>query len=108
MGDVKCPRCGGTHTEKTHIKNKLKDVGFPTHDKKYKSAHEEATKKEKSNFPRKDYNQLKHLDESMPKGELIGKNTKSGKVEVSKKVPRKLRDEVAYHEKVENKLLRKK
>jgi len=37
--------------------------------------------------------------------ELIGKNTKSGKIEVEKKVPKALREEVAFHEKIENKIL---
>lgn len=103
-----CSECGKNHTEKYHLKNKLTTKGFPTHEKGYKTAHEEATKKEKAKFPSKDYKKLKRMDESIPAKELIGKNTKSGRIEVSKKVPAKLRDEVAYHERTENKLLRKK
>jgi hypothetical protein len=38
----------------------------------------------------------------------LGKNTKSGGIEVSKVVPPKLRKEVAFHEKTENEILRKK
>ena len=48
------------------------------------------------------------MDETIPDDELIGKNSKSGKITVSKKVPKKLRAEVAFHEKVESKKLRKK
>jgi hypothetical protein len=103
-----CAKCGMNHTEKYHVKNKLTDKGFPTHDKGYKSAHEEVTKKEKAKFPSKDYKKLKAMDESLPSHELIGKNTKRGEIEVSKKVPSKLRNEVAFHERVENKILRKK
>lgn len=110
----KCSHCGSSqhsathHTEKYQLKDKIPDKGFPTSSPKYKTAHEEATKSEKSKFPRKNYNRLKKMDESIPKGELLGKNTRSGTIEVSKKVPTELRSEVAFHEKIENKALRKK
>lgn len=90
------------------LKKKILNKGFPTHDPEYKTAHEEASKKEKANFPKKDYKQLEHLDESIPYGELIGKNTRRKKIYVSKKVPKKLRPEVAFHEKAENEILLKK
>lgn len=106
---MSCRHCGRTHKTGNHFKlaEKLTDKGFPTHPKKaYRTAHEEASKKEKMKFPRKDYDTLKKMDYNSPKGELLGKNTKKGKIEVSKKVPAKLRKEVAFHEKTENKILR--
>lgn len=56
---------------------------------------------------RKGFQKLKKLDKKVPQGTLIGKNTKSGKVEVSRVVPKIDRDEVAYHEKTENKAIKR-
>lgn len=86
--------------------NKLERKGFPTDKKKYPEAHEAADKKEKKKFG-KGYEKMKKVDDKLKKGELAGKNFKSGKIEVSKKVPKNLRKEVAYHEKIENKILAK-
>lgn len=102
-----CKHCGGIHPSTYHTEKYIKDEGFPTHDKKYASSHEAADKAEKKKYP-KGYEKLKKLVRKTPKGELLGKNTKSGKVDVSKRVPTKLRGEVAFHEKVESKNLRKK
>lgn len=109
MQKNKCKQCGKEHgPDHPHILSKLTDRGFPTHSKRYDYAHKEANKAEKKKYP-KGYEDLKQLDRGLSdKHELIGKNTKAGKIEVSKKVPKKYRDEVAYHEKVENKILRKK
>lgn len=108
---LKCSKCGKAHSDQYHVKYSLKDTltdkGFPTNDPKYKTAHEEATKSEKKKFPRKDYDRLKKMDESIPNRELIGKNTRSGKIEVSKKVDPKLRKEVAFHEQAESKNLKR-
>src|SRR5271165_4429959 len=109
-----CPHCGLSHPASYHtekyadsytVKDKLSDSGYPTHDKDYPTAHEAASKAEKKKFP-KGYKKLKKLDESLPKHELAGKNLKSGKLEVSKRVPPNRRSEVAYHERVESKKLR--
>jgi hypothetical protein len=100
-----CETCGRNHSSNYHLAKQLSSKGFPTHDPKYKTAHEETSRKEKAKFPKKDYERLKHLDEKIPKGELIGKNTKKGEIKVSKKVPKDLRKEVAWHEKEENKRL---
>ena len=92
---------------KYKVVKKLKEKGFPTSSKHYPEAHEEADKKEKKKFG-KGYKSMKKVDDKLDKGELAGKNFKSGKLEVSSKVPKKYRKEVAYHEEVENKILRKK
>ena len=89
------------------VVKELKDKGFPTHAKKYHSAHEEADKKEKKKFG-KNYESMKKIDSKLGKHELAGKNFRSGKIEVSSKVPKKYRKEVAYHEEIENKILKKK
>lgn len=106
----KCKCKGKKHEDNCSYKSIpiLEDSGFPTHSRKYKSAHKEANREEKDKFGAKQYHELDKLDRKLPKHELSGKNTKSGKIEVSEKVPKNLRNEVAYHEKVENKQLRKK
>jgi len=106
-----CFRCENYH-DKSHshfklIKN-LKDTGFPTHEKNYPQAHKKANKAEKSVFGSKSFKDLETISRRLPKHSLEGKNTKSGEIEVSRKVPKKYRKEVAFHEKVENKILRKK
>ena len=96
------------HDARYELKPKIKDKGFPTDQgKSYRSAHEQADIKEKAAYSN-GYAAMKKIDAELPKGELAGKNTKSGKIEVSAKVPRSLRREVAFHEKTENKILRKK
>lgn len=107
---MKCKHCGKGHSTATHYKvtSKLTDKGFPTHPKKsYQKSHEAANRAEKKKYP-KGYEEMKKIDSRLGKHELVGKNTKSGKIEVSKKVPAKLRSEVAYHEKVESENLRRK
>ncbi|MDE2024874.1 MAG: hypothetical protein KGJ07_00095 [Patescibacteria group bacterium] len=93
-------------TKKYVVKPRLTDKGFPTHSKFYNSAHEEASKAEKAKFPT-GYNHLKDMDRRVSKHELLGKNLKSGKIEVSQKVPPKYRREVAFHEQVENKAIKR-
>lgn len=108
---MKCHKCGQDH-DKSHahfkVMNTLSDKGFPTHSKKYHSAHELANKKEKEKFGKKAFKEVEKIDRKLGNHELAGKNTRSGKIEVSKKIPEKYRNEVAYHEKIENKALRKK
>ena len=104
---MSCRHCGNSHSEKYHLENKLDDKGFPQNQKRYASAHEQADKVEKKKYP-KGYEKLKKIDRKLGKNELIGKNTKSGKIEVSKKAPRNLRPEIATHERTENRILRKK
>jgi hypothetical protein len=106
-----CPKCKKDHpNDHQHfvLANKLSDKGFPTHSKRYATAHKQADKLEKSKFGSTQYRELEKLDRKLSKHELAGKNTKSGKIEVSKKLPAKYDKEIAYHEKTENKILRKK
>ncbi|HEV2917567.1 MAG TPA: hypothetical protein VGW78_07540 [Candidatus Babeliales bacterium] len=80
--------------------------GYPEHDPNYHEAHTIANQKEKAKYP-KGYLRLKKLDQKVPAGKMIGHNTKSGKISVSNKVPKSLREEVAFHERVESKALRR-
>lgn len=89
----------------TVVKN-IKRKGFPTESKFYKEAHAEANIAEKEKFPT-GYSKLKKLDNSLSEDELIGKNTSSGKIFVSKKVPKKYRAEVAFHEKFESSAIKR-
>jgi len=105
----KCSHCGSPHHPSTyHTEKYITDEGFPIHPskRKYERAHEKADKAEKKAFP-EGYEEMKKVDAKLGKHELAGKNTKTGKIEVSKKVPPKLRKEVALHEKVESKALKK-
>ncbi len=103
-----CTKCGKTHDKNhPHLVDNIRERGYPTNDKRYSSAHETADKAEKKRYP-EGYEKLKKLDiRAGRQHELIGSNSKSGKIEVSKKVPTKLRAEVAFHEKTESDILRK-
>jgi hypothetical protein len=108
---MKCKLCGKSHEKGTphwQTISKLTDKGFPLNTRGYKEAHREANKAEKKKFGKKAFNEMKKVDSKLHSHELAGKNSKTGKIEVSKKVPSKYRKEVAYHEEVENKILRKK
>lgn len=85
--------------------NKLSDHGYPTHSRYYKSAHEEASKSEKKKFP-KGYDELKKAERHLGKHELMGKNLRSGKIEVEKKF-KKYGKEIAYHEQQEHKNIKR-
>ena len=69
--------------------------------KQYKTAHEFADKEEKKKYG-KDYKKLdKWIDKNTKPKEYVGMNFLSGKTEVEKKVPKKYRKEVEFHEKEE-------
>lgn len=103
-----CDQCGKDHSdEHPHIIKSLSDQGFPTHDPSYHKAHIQANIAEQKRFGKKSFHELEKLDRKFGKHELAGKNLPSGKIEVSKKVPKKYREEVEYHEKIENKNLRR-
>ena len=92
---------------KYKLEKKIVKKGFPTTAKGYQTSHEKADKVEKKADP-KAYKAMKKVDNKLGKNELAGKNLKSGKILISKKVPKKDRENVYLHEKVENKNLLKK
>lgn len=90
------------------VKEKLKvSKGYPVTEKSFSKANSVADIKEKKKYP-KGYEKLKKLIKKIPKTEILGHQTKKGKVTVSKRVPKKLRSEVAFHEVVEHKEMNKK
>ena len=91
---------------KYKVVKKLTDKGFPTHSKGYPASHEKADRVEKRASPRA-YKEVNKLERKIGKHELLGKNTRSGKIEVSSKVPKRDRANIALHEKTENKQLQK-
>lgn len=109
---MKCKICGAKHDKSTHphykLVSQLNDKKFPTHSSDYPQAHRKANEAEEKAYGKRGFKQLERIDRKLAKHELAGKNLRTGKLEVSKKVPKKYRDEVAYHEEVENKILRRK
>jgi len=85
---------------------KIKREGWPTASKKWKRSHvaaNKATLKAMGSKVAKRVNKIK-----VPKTELLGSHTKSGKIIISKRVPKTLRGAIAYHERVEHRLMTKK
>lgn len=74
----------------------------PYKHKLVRESHVKADQLEKARYP-KGYERLKKLERSLGKHEFLGEHTSKGKIEISKKVPKQLRKEVAYHEKQEYK-----
>jgi hypothetical protein len=72
----------------------------PYRRKVVEESHRKADKLEKQKYP-KGYKILKHLGNSLGKHELLGEHTSKGKIEISKKVPKAQRKEVAFHERIE-------
>jgi hypothetical protein len=91
--------------KKTYLMNKLSDHGYPYHDRHYREAHEEADISEKKKFPN-GYKKLKKMEHGLDKHELMGKNTKKGKIEVERKF-KKYSKEISYHEREEHKNLKR-
>lgn len=92
---------------KYKVIKELKSKGWPTANKKYHEAHEIANKVEKKDYGSKAFKYMEKVDDRLKRGELAGKNTKTGKIEVSQKVPKKYRPEVAKHESTEYKALKR-
>lgn len=87
------------------IVKKLSDKGYPTHNKHYPSAHEEADKIEKSTHP-KGYKRLKSREKYLNKHELMAKNLKNGNIKIEKKFI-KNKKELVLHENIEHKNLKR-
>lgn len=85
---------------RTKLVKKLTDKGFPKSSRYYKTAHEYADKAEKCKYP-KGYEKLKKAERKMGKHEGMGKNLRSGKIEVERKFS-KNKSEIALHERKEH------
>lgn len=95
-----------------HVVKRIKKTGWPVFtpsghiSKRYLKAHtaaNRATLKAKGSKVANAVNRIK-----VPSNELLGSHTKGGNIIVSKRVPKKLRSAIAYHERVEHKLMIKK
>lgn len=93
------------------LKPRIKATGYPVHtpsgkvSSRWKKAHKNANKAALKRFGGKTAKEVSDLVKRTPKGELLGSHTKGGKILISKRVPKKLRGAVAYHEKVEHRLM---
>lgn len=103
----KCADCGKLHDISYHLVDRIERKGFPTSNLRYEYAHRKANEAEKAKYP-SGYEAMKKVDSHLDNNELAGKNTESGEIYVSRKVPRQHRNEVALHEYVENQKLRHK
>lgn len=74
--------------------------------KKWKKSHPAANRAVLKKFGSKTAKAVNKI--KVPKTELLGSHTKKGKILISKRVPKKLRGAIAYHEKVEHRLMTKK
>jgi len=87
----------------------IKKTGWPVYtqsgrvSKKWKKAHPAANRavlKAMGSKVAKAVNKIK-----VPNNELLGSHTRTGKIKVSSRVPKRLRGAIAYHEKVEHRLM---
>lgn len=94
------------------IIGRISDHDYPRNSKKYPRAHRKASQLEKLKFGAPQFKALNtFINKHIPRGELAGDNTKSGRIWVSGRIPVKFRNyrfrpEIAFHEKVERKILR--
>jgi hypothetical protein len=86
---------------------KAKPKSYPENEKNFDKANRFASKKEKKKYP-KGFKQLDKIDRSLPNDEILGHVNQKGDVSFSKKVPKNLRKEVAFHEKMERRRLSEK
>lgn len=86
---------------------KIKRAGWPTTSKKWRSAHSKANLAEKKRFGKKAFAKVQAIVKKMPKDELLGTHTKKGLIRISKRVPKPYRPQIAYHEKVEHRIMTK-
>lgn len=90
---------------KYQVEKKLTKSGYPYKQKDYEKVNAEADTAEKKKYP-KNYARMKKVDASLDKDEFAATISKSGKVKVNAKVPKSLREEAAYHDKIELKKLK--
>ena len=93
------------------IVKRIKKSGWPVYTKsgkvsqKWKKAHPAANRAVLKKFGSKTAKEINKIH--VPSSELLGSHTKTGKIKVSSRVPKKLRGAIAYHEKVEHRLMKK-
>lgn len=90
----------------------IKKIGWPVYTKsgkvsqKWKKSHPAANRAVLKRFGSKTAKAVNKI--RVPNTELLGSHTREGKIKVSSRVPKKLRGAIAYHEKVEHRLMTRK
>ena len=99
--------------KKYTLRKKVYDKGWPVHtksgkvSKKWRKAHPAANVAARKKFGSRTAKAIAKIVKKTPKGELLGKHTKRGKIIISSRVPKKLRAAIRFHESVEHKLMTK-
>lgn len=88
--------------KKIRIVKKILARGYPVSSRKYRESHAEADNAEKRRYPRA-YRELGKIEKHLSKNELLGTHDKKGDILISKKVPRRDREDLILHEEVERK-----
>lgn len=87
---------------KTKIVPKILDKGYPTNNRCYRQAHQQANKLEKEKYGKQRFDKLNRIiNTNLPKGELAGKHTPTGIIQLSNKIPSKYRNQIKFHELIE-------
>lgn len=73
--------------------------------KKWEKSHQSANKAVLKRFGSKVAKKVNKI--KVPRSELLGSHTKSGKISISKRVPKKLRPAIELHERIEHRLMKK-
>lgn len=87
-------------------------TGYPVHNPdgsisvSWGKGHAYANRKQREKYPR-ETKEINKLSRTFPKDELMGKHTKSGKIIISERIPKHLREAISYHEKVEHEYMEK-
>ena len=95
-----------------HKKKFIKRSGWPVFTKsgkvsmKWKKAHQAANRATLKKFGSKVAKAINKI--KVPKNELLGSHTRTGKIKISSRVPKKLRPAIRHHEKIEHRLMKKK
>lgn len=85
----------------------IKNAGYPVHtpsgaiSEKWRKGHAKANREQAKKYP-EETKEINKLVREIPERELLGKHTKDGKIIISERVPKNLREAVAYHEQVEH------
>lgn len=87
---------------------RIKRKCWPTTSKRWRKSHDEANRQEKKRFGKKAFAKVQAIVRKMPKNELLGTHTKKGNIRISSRVPKAYRGQVAYHERVEHRLMTRK
>lgn len=91
---------------KYKLSDYIKDNKYPRTSKNYSKCHSTANTYEKLKFGNKRFKELnKIINSDIPKGSLAGSHNKHGTIIISTSIPKKFRDQIAYHEYIEHKCM---